>query len=335
MKHLILNKHKWIIILVFLAGMIIIQSNGQIFKNLSAQEDNTGDFQFKAMANLLHKEYKEKKQDLAIFPSISAEEAGKGLTVLLIGMDNRPQEKYLGNTDTIMLARIDYEKKRISVLSIPRDTQIYIPGHGLAKINAAARVKNSYRGTVQAVEDLLGQKIDGYATINFDGFKNIIDTLGGITVNVDKDMYYDTGDKEDGIIDLKKGKQLLNGKQALQYARFRYDPLGDITRVGRQQEVIKAVFAKLRQPANLIKIPFLIPNIYAMTNTDINLGQMWSIGKLLTSEDIEISSQTLEGEFATEKGVSYWKVSPDMCRKAVQALFQGVKAEQVASPSVP
>lgn len=317
-----MNRHKTGLIFLLLisgvTGILLLQAIQPQLRYSSAKEENYSHFELKTIVDFV----KDKKVDvLPALPSTAPK--GDALTVLLIGMDNRPREKYLGNTDTIMLARVDYEKKRVVILSIPRDTQVYLAGYGETKINAAARISGSLEGAVTAVGKLLGEKIDGYAAVNFNGFKDVIDTLGGVTLTVEKDMHYDTGDGEDGVIDLKKGTQHLNGAQALQYARFRYDPLGDITRVGRQQTLAKAVLAELRQPANLIKVPLLIPRIYAMTSTDIGIGQLWRLGKFMTANNMAIVSQTLPGDFATEKGISYWKVRPEECRRTVRNLFAG------------
>lgn len=129
-------------------------------------------------------------------------QTSNNLTVLLIGTDKRPTDKSIGNTDTLIVVNMDSNSGRTELLSVPRDTQVSFPRYGIAKINAIARLGNSVQALKTNLEELLGQPIDGYVLTNFAGFKDIINTLGGITVNVEKNMYYQTGDTEDGIINL-------------------------------------------------------------------------------------------------------------------------------------
>jgi len=157
-------------------------------------------------------------------------EAGQpvdSITVLLLGTDSRPGET-VGRTDTIIVARVDTAENRLSLLSIPRDTRVNIPKHGMDKINSA----NVYGGptlTARVVSDLIGMPVQYYALTNWESFKEMVDTLGGITIDVEKRMYYyDRADGPEYIIDLQPGVQRLDGRKALQYVRWRNDALGDI-----------------------------------------------------------------------------------------------------------
>ncbi len=248
------------------------------------------------------------------------------VTVLLVGMDNRPNEKFMGNTDSLIVASIDQKNKKMILLSVPRDTQVLLPGKGKEKVNALARLGKGIISTKEYIQELIGSPIDGYVMTNFQGFKNIVDSLGGITINVEKNMYYDTGDNKDRYIDLKKGTQRLNGTQALQYARFRNDELGDITRTSRQQEVLKAIVSEATEVRNLPKIPFLIPKIYQSIETDLNMSQLWSLSMVLKNRaDYEVINQTLPGKFSIEEGISYWKVEPKNSTEMLSKLVQGQK----------
>ena len=166
--------------------------------------------------------------------------------------------------------------------------------------------------------------MDGYILTNFQGFKNIVDSLGGITINVEKDMYYDTGEEQDRYIDLKKGLQRLNGNQALQYARFRNDELADISRASRQQEVIKAILAEATTPRNLPKLPLIIPQIYQAIETNLDIKQIWALAMAFKNqEDYNIINQTLPGQFSDEEGISYWKINPQQSKVILNQLFNG------------
>lgn len=252
------------------------------------------------------------------------------LTVLLLGVDTRPSDNSLGNSDTIIVAHVDSAQNRVAFLSIPRDTQITVPKYDKQKINAVARLENSQEATVKAVEQLINQKIDGFVQADFAGFKETVDTLGGITINVEKDMYYETGDKQDGVINFKKGIQRLNGSQALQYARFRHDQFADISRTARQQTVLKAIAKELTQPKTLPKLPWLIPQAYKAIKTDLGITKLWSFSGILLSWDhMEVVSQTLPGYFADEKKISYWKVDPSQAQKVASQLFEQGKTNEV------
>lgn len=248
-------------------------------------------------------------------------------TVLLVGMDNRPEEKFTSNTDSLIVASLDQKNKKMILLSIPRDTQVLLPGKGKEKVNALARLGKGISSTKLYIQELIGTPIDGYVMTNFQGFKNIVDSLGGITINVEKNMYFDTGDNKDRYIDLKKGTQRLNGTQALQYARFRNDELADISRTSRQQDVLKAIVSEATETRNLPKIPFLIPKIYQSIETDLNMSQLWALSMALKNrEEYEVMNQTLPGKFSVEEGISYWKVEPKNSKEMLSNLFQGKKS---------
>ena len=256
--------------------------------------------------------------------------AKQHFTVLLVGVDQRTGKKSLSNTDTLLMASINTLNGKVALLSIPRDTQVIIPGYGKEKINAAARLGKGLETTEALLEGLTGQTIDGYMLTNFTGFKTIIDTLGGITLTVEKDMYYLTGDKVDGVINLRKGPQRLNGTQALQYARFRQDNLGDITRATRQQAVIKAMEKEFLQMKTVPKLPALITQMAKSVETDLSIGQLWSLANLLLSYDtLDITSQTLPGNFMIENEISYWRVNPQKAKVVVKRLLEEGKTTSV------
>lgn len=263
-------------------------------------------------------------------PQVSSSLTDNRMTILLVGLDRRPNEKSLSNTDTLIVASVDIQSGKVALVSIPRDTQVVIPGYGMNKINAAARIGNGLKTTSEIIEQLIGQRIDGYVLTNFAGFKEIINTLGGITVNVEKDMYYVTGDKTDGLINLKKGIQRLNGNQALQYARFRQDALADISRTSRQQAVLKALGKEFFQVQTIPKLPQLIPQLMKSVETNLSISKIWALSNvLLRTGTPKISSQTLPGDFLTEDGISYWKVDPQRSQAVVRRLLTEGKTSSV------
>ncbi|MDP4159534.1 MAG: LCP family protein, partial [Bacillota bacterium] len=250
------------------------------------------------------------------------------VNVLLIGADQRPEEKKF-NTDSLILAMVDPDTRRISLLSIPRDTRISLPGHGYMKINAVAALTD-FPTLLESVQKLTGEPIAGYVQTNFQGFKKSIDTLGGITVDVEKDMYYETGDIEDGYINLHKGVQRLDGSKALQYARFRHDALADISRTARQQVVLKAVAKEMFKLSTLPKLPFLISELMQAVHTNLSAKDILRLTKVAVGFDSSnVVSQTLPGTFFEQDGVSYWKVDSIEVKKVIRNLLQGKTTDKV------
>lgn len=250
------------------------------------------------------------------------------VSVLLIGADQRPNQVKF-NTDSLILASVDPKTQQISLLSIPRDTRVALSGHGYLKINEVAALTDL--PTLQKnVEQLTGEALVGYVQTNFAGFKKIIDTLGGITVDVEKDMYYETGDLVDGYINLHKGVQRLDGSQALQYARFRHDALADISRTARQQVVLKAVTKEMFKLSTLPKLPFLVPQLMEAVNTNLSAKDIYALAKVSVGfNSTKVISQTLPGSFQDIDGISYWKVDPVGVKKLVTNLFLGITTAKV------
>jgi len=201
------------------------------------------------------------------------------ITVLIMGTDNTfdvVTGKLLpgseGRTDTIMLARIDPTRDKIYTLSIPRDSYVAIPGYGMQKINAA----NVWGGIAllkETLNDLVGIKIDYYLAINPAAAIKMVDLLGGIEIDVEKDMYY-VDRAQNLYINLKAGRRQLSGKEAEGYFRFRHDAMGDIGRIERQQKFLRTLFLNFAKPINLYKVPLGAQIVLGSIKTDLPLGKI-------------------------------------------------------------
>lgn len=251
------------------------------------------------------------------------------VNILIIGTDvtlgNRRQVLPVARADSLLLTSFDPDDDRISVLSIPRDTRAAIPGVGTTKINAAY----AFGGpglTVRTVEELLGVKVDYFVKLGPKSFARLVDAIGGVEIDVEKDMRYT--DNWAGLhINLKKGLQVLDGDQAEGYIRFRHDALGDIGRVERQQKVLLAIAAKLRSPAMLVRTPQLIRAFTENTQTNLTLKELMALGLFALRVDPDtVQTATLPGTFAP----NFWEPDWPKVRATVLDMFYGVTPEMLA-----
>ena len=226
-------------------------------------------------------------------------------TVMIMGVDERADD--VGRSDTLMIATLDPEKNQAAILSVPRDTRVKISGHGFDKINAAY----AYGGrqlTQKTIENLLNTHIDHYIKINIHGFTKIIDALGGIDIDVEKRMYYEDPWDDDGglYIDLQPGMQHMDGKTAITYVRYR-DEEGDIGRIKRQQNFMKAVMDKLVSPTIIPKLPSIVSAVSDSVETDMSVSEILSfIGTLQEAKNNGLKSDMIPGKPVYIEDVSYW-----------------------------
>jgi polyisoprenyl-teichoic acid--peptidoglycan teichoic acid transferase len=213
-----------------------------------------------------------------------------------------------GPTDTMLLLRFDPDTKKLTVLSIPRDTRTYIEGHGLAKINAA-NVHGGPALAAKTVSELLeGVGIDRYVRVNVQGVQSLVDALGGVSVYVPMDMKYQD-DSQRLYINLKQGKQHLNGDKALQLLRFRYDKHGDIGRVQRQQIVMRALMEQALNPTTLGRLPKILSVIQSHLDTNLTVEELVALaGFAVQTNRSNMQMLMVPGDFNGDgrKDISYW-----------------------------
>jgi LCP family protein required for cell wall assembly len=236
--------------------------------------------------------------------------------ILILGVDGRTGVR----SDTIMVLHTDPQNRRASLISIPRDTLAVLPNRGLDKINHAF----AYGGlelSKQTVEEFLNIKIPYYVIINLTGIVNLIDEIGGITVNVEKRMYY--SDFAGGLfVDLQPGVQKLNGKQAMGYLRFRRDG-GDFSRINRQQQFVQALGEELVKKENIWKSPQLFMTL--LSNLETNLSARQTVGLSLGLRSIyetgKINMFTIPGIDLMIDGIYYWRPNMEYTRKIINQNF--------------
>ena len=227
-----------------------------------------------------------------------------------------------GLSDSMLLLRFDPQEQRVSVLSIPRDTRVNIEGHGVRKINHA----NEYGGpalTASVASELLGGiEIDRYVRVNVQGVEKLIDALGGVTVNVPKDMKYNDFSQH-LYIDLKKGVQHLDGDKAMQFLRYRYDDYGDISRVQRQQMLMRSAVEQTLKPATVVKIPKILSVIQSHLDTNLTVKELMALSNFAAQIDrSNVKMIMLPGDFNSgDEAVSYWLPNDDNIHKLMTKHF--------------
>lgn len=213
-------------------------------------------------------------------------------TVLMLGTDNANVGGRGGDmhSDSIMLLRTDPSRRRLYFLSIPRDLQVPIPGHGTQKINAAYQIGGAALA-VRTIRQFTGLEVNHVIAVNFGDFKALIDALGGIDVNVPKPIRSNRFDcpfptqarcQQWQGWRFPKGEQHMGGQRALIYSRIRENMLNpaetDVTRGARQQAVMDAVTAKLASPGTFLRLPFSGTSLVKPLTTDLSTAQLMQLG---------------------------------------------------------
>jgi polyisoprenyl-teichoic acid--peptidoglycan teichoic acid transferase len=208
-------------------------------------------------------------------------EGRERVNLLLLGGDSRGlKQGEVPRSDSMVVVSIDPVSKRPHLFSILRDTYVSIPGHGKNRINTAL-AQGGPTLAMETVSELLGIPIQYYVYTDFQGFIALVDAVGGIDIDVEKDMRY--SDSEDGPeydIRLKKGYQHLDGKTALQYVRFRHDALSDYARTERQRKFLKSLAMELQSTSSLLKLPKILSSVHPYIETNMTITQMLKLGAL-------------------------------------------------------
>ena len=238
-----------------------------------------------------------KKEDLSY--SELFKQQGK-FNILLMGEDNVEGSR---RSDTILFIAIDIDDKDLRVISLPRDTRVQIPHHGTQKLNHA---------------------------FAYDSVPEFVDMLGGVEIDIQKRMrYVDRAGKLD--INFQPGKQLLDGRAALNYVRFRKDALGDIGRIQRQQQFIKAVIKKAYDPRVIIKFPELASQAMKIFRSDMSPTLAVQLAGFIQNElgRERMFFSVLPGEPVMIDNLSYWKGDLDAAKAFLNASIDALVSGDV------
>ncbi len=219
--------------------------------------------------------------------------------VLVMGTDNAGLR-----TDVLMLGIINGRKGSVDVISIPRDTQVKI-GSRIYKINSAYAIGKEEQ-TIQTVENLLDVEIDGYIKFSFETFRETIDAIGGVKFDVPQDMFYEDP-YQDLYIDLKAGKQHLNGKEAEGLVRYRRYPTGDEGRIAVQQEFIKEIIRQKANPMILFRLPAVISTLEDNIDTNLEANDIIELAGVAVRAGTDgFNTYQLPGSAQYQYGASYY-----------------------------
>ena len=270
-------------------------------------------------------------------PFFEAFKDKKRVNVLLIGVND-------GMTDTLMLGSYDLDAQHVDVISIPRDT--YYPREGAdspaeRKINCIYNIKKAV-GTAEAVSDILqGMPINYYVVVDYKTVQKVVDSMGGVPMNITFHMkYYDPYDDPPLKIDIPEGYQVLDGKTAVQFLRFRHSnsgsgypsyPEGDIGRIKAQQEFVKSAF---RQALGF-SLPKVVKTTLDNVDSDLPLGMATKLAtKAVGLKGDNIQTIMVPGESGTKDGLSYWFADEDKVKDMLTQIYNlEPKAEEGSQDS--
>ncbi|MGY0691317.1 LCP family protein [Virgibacillus sp. FSP13] len=236
------------------------------------------------------------KSDLRVTTVDPAED---NVSVLIMGVDAsdiRNNKDGSSRTDTLILATLNKDDKSVKLLSIPRDSYVYVADAGKNTKITEAHAYGGPQATIETVENLLDIPVDYYAKVNFEAFIDVVNAVDGVTIDVPYEMYEQNSKDQAGAIHLLPGEQDLNGEEALAFARTRKQD-NDIERGKRQQEVIKAVMKKAVSMNSILKIDNIIEAVGKNMTTNMTFDEMKSFISYGTSgKNLDIDSLTLEGQ---------------------------------------
>ncbi len=278
------TKKKLRVLRIFLLTIFILTiGTGFYFYNVYTEVANAVD----KMHKPIKREVSKKRDDKVEFNRQDP------LSILLVGVDERDGDN--GRTDSMIVVTINPEKNSTKLLSIPRDTRTKLINNNNPNKNRVSKINAAYayggiEMTIDTVENFINIPIDYYTEVNMEGFKDIVNAVGGIDVN---NQY---AFELDGTT-LKKGQQHLNGEKALQYARMRYeDPLGDFGRQQRQKEVISKVIDKGAGFSSLTKYNDILEALQKNVKTNLTLDDMIGIQSKYKTAAKSIEKLEIEGE---------------------------------------
>ncbi|MFA1643315.1 LCP family protein [Chryseomicrobium imtechense] len=234
------------------------------------------------------------------------------VSILFVGIDDsekRSEGQDSSRSDALMVATLNNEEKSIKLVSIPRDSYVYIPEVGYEDKITHAHAYGDTRASIETVEELLDIPIDYYVKMNFNAFIDTVDALGGVNVDVPYD-HLELDENDQYTVELKEGRQLLDGREALALARTRKLD-NDIERGKRQQMILEAIIQKAASASSFTRYGDVIDAVGNNMKTDLTFDEMRSFFDYLTKGRPQVETLTLEGYDDMTTGTYYWQLDQE------------------------
>ncbi|SHI70163.1 LCP family protein [Lutispora thermophila] len=247
---------------------------------------------------------------------------------LVMGIDD-------ARSDLMMVVRFNKDNNKAAIISIPRDTRVYIENYGYDKINHAVSKKEGALLAMDTVGKLLDIPIHYYFTMDFKGAEKIIDVMGGVKVNVPINMKYD--DPTQNLhINIKKGEQVLNGKNAVHFVRYRATYAnGDLDRIPVQQQFAKALIEHMTSPKMLPKAFSILDTASKYLKTNMDQSELASYALRLKDIDVEnIKMYTLPGDAKYINNISYFIYDEDGLKQFNEEVCSAIGIQKSAGENI-
>lgn len=302
---------------------------------------------FGSLGAAVNRSYVPNDPDVAPELRAAPVQPGERINVLVMALDREAVR-----TDVLILFSLDLEEKRVGAIQIPRDTRAFLAGEGtIEKVNHAYAygVRDGDPAfppnlrALKTVEGLLGVRIHHTVVVDMEAFVRAIDEIGGVEVDIPFKMEYDDP-AQDLHIHFEPGRQVLDGKQALEYVRWRHNndgtgyPDEDLGRIRAQQAFMRTVLAKVTSPGNLVRLPALAQTLAGYVESTIEPSRLPALAALvagLKPEALEMT--TLPGASASlydeqfGQYVSYYLHDPVATRRLVDRLVNGIDPVKAAA----
>lgn len=242
-----------------------------------------------------------------------------------------------GMTDVMMLVSYDLDRNHVDVISIPRDTYYPRSGYknpGAWKINSIYSSKNGggAAGAAKAVSDVLqGMPINYYMVVDYNAVEKVVDSIGGVPMDIPFHMVYnDPYDKPPLHINLKKGEQVLHGKEAVEFLRYRHGyPEGDIGRIKAHQQFIKSAFHQALSGGNLYNA---VKTTLNEVKSDVNAGLILKVArKAVDLKEDDLQTWMVPGKSGMKKDLSFWFADEEKTKEMVQQIYSGTDSTTTGS----
>jgi polyisoprenyl-teichoic acid--peptidoglycan teichoic acid transferase len=263
-------------------------------------------------------------------PGFKHYQLSRPVTILLMGIDpvipaSAPEElqaadRFSGRSDTLILVRFDPTNSAINLLWIPRDTPVHIPKYGKEKINQANAIGGAALAARVVSLNFNYIPIDRYVRVRTTALTELVDLLGGVEILVPAPMSY-TDITGQLTINLSPGWQTINGNQAIQFARFRNDELGDISRIQRQQSLLAALRQRISNPALITALPEIISVCKQHIDTNLTTEEMFTlVNFMVRGNPPQLKMLLLPGKFSDSPSddISDWLVDPGIKQQIIQ-----------------